>query len=194
MENAGRGLALTHCKNAAKLSNDNISRAHFSFLFHQNSAALSHGESNVAEGRDQWHHDPPPDAQGQQFRTDRIYRQPDPAAAEPRGEDSGCAGALPASQWLSRRNAALPSSAPLPLTVEQYLRLILTSRVYEVVKETPLTHAVNISNRLECNVMLKREDLQPVFSFKLRGAYNKMAHLDQVQSFKGVIACSAGVP
>lgn len=61
-------------------------------------------------------------------------------------------------------------------------------------KETPLTHAVNISNRLECNVMLKREDLQPVFSFKLRGAYNKMAHLDQEQSFKGVIACSAGMP
>lgn len=41
--------------------------------------------------------------------------------------------------------------------------------------------------------MLKREDLQPVFSFKLRGAYNKMAHLDKEQSFKGVIACSAGV-
>jgi threonine dehydratase len=74
----------------------------------------------------------------------------------------------------------------------QYLRLILTSRVYEVVEETPLTHAINLSNRLECNVLLKREDLQPVFSFKLRGAYNKMAHLDPKLSWKGVVACSAG--
>jgi threonine dehydratase len=74
----------------------------------------------------------------------------------------------------------------------QYLRLILTSRVYEVVQETPLTHAINLSNRLECNVLLKREDLQPVFSFKLRGAYNKMAHLDPKLSWKGVVACSAG--
>lgn len=74
----------------------------------------------------------------------------------------------------------------------QYLRLILTSRVYEVVEETPLTHAVNLSNRLEAQVLLKREDLQPVFSFKLRGAYNKMAHLDTKTSWKGVIACSAG--
>lgn len=61
-----------------------------------------------------------------------------------------------------------------------------------MVEETPLTHATNLSNRLECKVMLKREDLQPVFSFKLRGAYNKMAHLDQEVSWKGVVACSAG--
>ena len=74
----------------------------------------------------------------------------------------------------------------------QYLRLILTSRVYEVVEETPLTAATNLSNRLECKVLLKREDLQPVFSFKLRGAYNKMAHLDPKTCWKGVIACSAG--
>lgn len=72
------------------------------------------------------------------------------------------------------------------------MRLILTSRVYEVVTETPLTHATNLSNRLECNVLLKREDLQPVFSFKLRGAYNKMAHLDPKARWKGVVACSAG--
>lgn len=64
--------------------------------------------------------------------------------------------------------------------------------MYEVVEETPLTHAVNLSNRLECQVLLKREDLQPVFSFKLRGAYNKMAHLDPATSWKGVVACSAG--
>lgn len=74
----------------------------------------------------------------------------------------------------------------------QYLRLILTSKVYEVVDETPLTHAINLSNKLDCQVMLKREDLLPVFSFKLRGAYNKMAHLDRSKLYKGVVACSAG--
>ncbi len=79
------------------------------------------------------------------------------------------------------------------LTVSQYLRLILTSKVYEVVNETPLAQAVNMSSRLECKVLLKREDLQPVFSFKLRGAYNKMAHLDAKSRWKGVVACSAGM-
>lgn len=78
------------------------------------------------------------------------------------------------------------------LTTWQYLRLILTSRVYDVIEQTPLTHAVNLSNRLEAQVYLKREDLLPVFSFKLRGAYNKMAHLDEQERWKGVIACSAG--
>ena len=76
----------------------------------------------------------------------------------------------------------------------QYLRLVITSypRVREVCYETQLSHAVNLSNRLECNVLLKREDEQPVFSFKLRGAYNKMAHLDPAESWKGVVCCSAG--
>lgn len=70
--------------------------------------------------------------------------------------------------------------------------MIATSKVYDVVERTPLTHAVNLSNRLETTVMLKREDLLPVFSFKLRGAYNKMAHLRPEERWKGVIACSAG--
>ena len=74
----------------------------------------------------------------------------------------------------------------------QYLRLILTSRVYDIIPATPLTHAINLSNRLESRVLLKREDLQDVFSFKIRGAYNKMAHLDPEARWKGVIACSAG--
>ncbi|KAF2815031.1 threonine dehydratase I [Mytilinidion resinicola] len=87
---------------------------------------------------------------------------------------------------------AVPEAFLLPNGYPDYLRLILTSRVYEVVKETPLTHATNLSNRLECQVLLKREDLQPVFSFKLRGAYNKMAHLDSKDRWKGVVACSAG--
>lgn len=88
--------------------------------------------------------------------------------------------------------AGVPEDFLLPTGYPDYLRLILTSRVYEVVTETPLTHATNLSNRLECDVLLKREDLQPVFSFKLRGAYNKMAHLTQTERWKGVVACSAG--
>lgn len=73
-----------------------------------------------------------------------------------------------------------------------YLRLILTSRVYDVIEESKISYAVNLSNRLESKVLLKREDLLPVFSFKLRGAYNKMAHLPPNARWKGVIACSAG--
>ncbi|CAG8508654.1 12821_t:CDS:2 [Ambispora leptoticha] len=73
-----------------------------------------------------------------------------------------------------------------------YLRLILTSRVYEIVKETPLQHAANLSSRLHNKIYLKREDLQQVFSFKIRGAYNKIAHLSDEERKNGVIACSAG--
>ncbi|KAF2665145.1 threonine dehydratase catabolic [Microthyrium microscopicum] len=90
------------------------------------------------------------------------------------------------------KDYGVPEAFLLPGGTPDYLRLILTSKVYEVVTETPLTHATNLSNRLECNVLLKREDLQPVFSFKLRGAYNKMAHLTRDERWKGVVACSAG--
>ena len=77
-----------------------------------------------------------------------------------------------------------------------YVKLILTSRVYDVVDEagTPLTNAINLSHRCGANIYLKREDLLPVFSFKLRGAYNMIAHLhsNSPQPISGVIACSAG--
>jgi len=86
----------------------------------------------------------------------------------------------------------VPQNFILPNGFPDYLRLILTSRVYDVITESPLTHAVNLSNRLEAKILLKREDLLPVFSFKLRGAYNKMAHLSDREKWKGVIACSAG--
>ena len=58
-----------------------------------------------------------------------------------------------------------------------YLQKILRARVYEVARETPLDFAPNLSRRLANSIWLKREDLQPVFSFKLRGAYNRMAQL-----------------
>ena len=73
-----------------------------------------------------------------------------------------------------------------------YLKRILTSKVYDVAIETPLDRAPRLSARTGNNVWLKREDTQPVFSFKLRGAYNKMAHLPQATLARGVIAASAG--
>ncbi len=74
----------------------------------------------------------------------------------------------------------------------EYLKRILTSRVYDIVDETPLEPAPGLSQRFGNRVLFKREDLQPVFSFKLRGAYNKMANLSPVQLERGVIASSAG--
>jgi threonine dehydratase len=73
-----------------------------------------------------------------------------------------------------------------------YLKRILTARVYDVADETPLERADWLSRRLGNTLLLKREDLQPVFSFKLRGAYNKMVHLTPEQLARGVIAASAG--
>ncbi len=73
-----------------------------------------------------------------------------------------------------------------------YLKRILTSKVYDVAHETPLEKAPTLSARLGNTVLLKREDYQPVFSFKLRGAYNKMAHLSKEALARGVIASSAG--
>jgi len=73
-----------------------------------------------------------------------------------------------------------------------YLQRILNARVYDVAVETPLALAPNLSARLGNRVLLKREDLQPVFSFKLRGAYNKMANLPAAKLRRGVIAASAG--
>lgn len=73
-----------------------------------------------------------------------------------------------------------------------YLQKILRARVYDVAIETPLDHAKGLSKRLNNNIWLKREDLQPVFSFKLRGAYNKISSLTQEERDRGVIAASAG--
>ncbi len=73
-----------------------------------------------------------------------------------------------------------------------YLIQILTARVYDVAQETPLEYADNLSKRLNNKLLLKREDMQSVFSFKLRGAYNKMAQLSPELLAKGVIAASAG--
>jgi threonine dehydratase len=76
--------------------------------------------------------------------------------------------------------------------LSDYIKRILTARVYDVAIETPLEPARALSARLGNQVLLKREDLQPVFSFKLRGAYNRMANLSTVERERGVIAASAG--
>ena len=76
--------------------------------------------------------------------------------------------------------------------MDHYLPRILRARVYDVARETPLELANNLSRRLGNSVWLKREDLQPVFSFKLRGAYNRMAQLSEAELKLGVIASSAG--
>ena len=75
---------------------------------------------------------------------------------------------------------------------QEYLRRILKAHVYDVAKETPLQQAKLLSARTENKILLKREDLQSVFSFKLRGAYNKMANLTPEERARGVIAASAG--
>jgi threonine dehydratase len=81
------------------------------------------------------------------------------------------------------------STAP---SLSDLLRETLTSRVYEVARETPLDFAPRLSNRLGNGIWLKREDQQSVFSFKLRGAYNKVSKLSKAERDRGVIAASAG--
>jgi threonine dehydratase len=75
---------------------------------------------------------------------------------------------------------------------DDYLQRVLKARVYDVAVESPLEPAPRLSRRLGHRILLKREDLQPVFSFKLRGAYNKIAHLSAATAARGVICASAG--
>ena len=78
------------------------------------------------------------------------------------------------------------------MAANDYIERILRARVYDVALESPLDPAPRLSRRLGNTVLLKREDLQPVFSFKLRGAYNKIANLSQHVAQRGVICASAG--
>jgi threonine dehydratase len=76
--------------------------------------------------------------------------------------------------------------------MQKLLKQILTSKVYEAAVETPLEESAFLSQLLGNHVLLKREDLQPVFSFKIRGAYNRIANLDEQEKSRGVITASAG--
>ena len=75
---------------------------------------------------------------------------------------------------------------------KKYLDLIAESKVYDVADQTPITFAGNLSSKLRNEVYLKREDMQPIFSFKIRGAYNKIANLSKQQQKRGVMTASAG--
>ncbi|MBS0305063.1 MAG: threonine ammonia-lyase, biosynthetic [Proteobacteria bacterium] len=103
-----------------------------------------------------------------------------PPTAPPAASPSGSPAAPAEPGARGRRIAA------------DYLKRILTARVYDVARETALEPARLLSRRLGNHVLLKREDQQPVFSFKLRGAYNKMARLDAGTLARGVICASAG--
>jgi threonine dehydratase len=89
------------------------------------------------------------------------------------------------------RRRPYPSAILTTMTTD-YLKKILTARVYDVARETPLELAPNLSQRYRNRIYFKREDIQDVFSFKIRGAYNKMAHLSDAQRKRGVISASAG--
>ncbi len=89
------------------------------------------------------------------------------------------------------RPPLLCSREDRPMT-RDYLKRILKARVYDVAIESPLSEAAALSRRLRRQVLLKREDMQPVFSFKLRGAYNKMACLTEEERASGVLTASAG--
>ncbi|MFN9659360.1 MAG: threonine ammonia-lyase, biosynthetic [Cyanobacteriota bacterium] len=114
--------------------------------------------------------------------------------------DTAPRGALPGSLAAEGSPSGLPGAPPdaRPDALEAgpepspYLQRILRARVYDVAIESPLDAAPNLSRRLGNRVLLKREDLQPVFSFKLRGAYNKMVTLPRADLARGVIAASAG--
>jgi threonine dehydratase len=86
----------------------------------------------------------------------------------------------------------LAESGILCAMADAYIEKILKAQVYDVAIESPLDAAPRLSKRLGNTVLLKREDLQPVFSFKLRGAYNKIAHLSDAVAKRGVICASAG--
>lgn len=101
-------------------------------------------------------------------------------------------GEVPASDALRARYERIPAYQRAADGTPDYLKMILGTHLYDLVKLTPLQPAARLSTRLGCEMLVKREDLQPVFSFKLRGAYNMMRQLDDDRKWKGVIACSAG--
>ncbi|WP_285645623.1 pyridoxal-phosphate dependent enzyme, partial [Burkholderia plantarii] len=112
------------------------------------------------------------------------------SSPSPRSPESATPSPARSFVPLTARPSASPAgSAP---GIDDYLKKILTARVYDVAVETALEPARNLSARVRNRVWLKREDNQPVFSFKLRGAYNRMVHLGADALARGVITASAG--
>ncbi|MGE0114589.1 MAG: threonine ammonia-lyase, biosynthetic [Steroidobacteraceae bacterium] len=106
--------------------------------------------------------------------------------------NSGLLARLAVACYCTRPVVRARPAVSRPVMTDSYLERILKARVYDVAVETPLETARRLSRRLGNTVLLKREDLQPVFSFKLRGAYNKIAHLSEAVAQRGVICASAG--
>jgi threonine dehydratase len=104
----------------------------------------------------------------------------------------GDATTIPSSRSKPGPSDLTPQFGDTTHAAEPYIERILRARVYDVAIESPLDTAPRLSRRLGREVWLKREDLQPVFSFKLRGAYNRIAQLDAAQAQRGVICASAG--
>ncbi len=94
------------------------------------------------------------------------------------------------STWVNPKS--IFTNDKVPQIAFDYLPKILTSQVYEAAHETPLSYATSMSSTFKNHMYLKREDTQPVFSFKIRGAYNKIAKLSQSSRDNGVVTCSAG--
>src|SRR3978361_213012 len=111
------------------------------------------------------------------------------------GHKPGGGGApRPMGERVRRGKRHLAGLAQIPHkpAMHDTIRKILTARVYDVAIETPLDPMPRLSARLGAPLLLKREDLQPVFSFKIRGAYNKIAALSEDELARGVICASAG--
>ncbi len=119
-------------------------------------------------------------------------KSPIPSVATPLPKTQNTRRPSATAKVAKNTGSASPKTVGKNLTPADYLKKILTARVYDVAVESALEPAKNLSKRLANTVLLKREDQQPVFSFKLRGAYNKMAHLSAAQLKKGVICASAG--
>lgn len=121
----------------------------------------------------------------------KVFTRLQSSAAGVTGTKAGAALTAAAKQTLEKFPDLNPSDL-LPNGRPDYVKMILTSRVYDVIDESPISNAQLLSQRMGTNVFLKREDLLPVFSFKLRGAYNMIANLSKSRKDAGVIACSAG--
>ena len=105
---------------------------------------------------------------------------------------ANAADAADAAATTTFANRTIATHGSTPSDDASYLQRILNARVYEAAIETPLQKAEGLSAYTSNNVLLKREDTQPIFSFKIRGAYNKIAHLSREQMRAGIVCCSAG--
>jgi threonine dehydratase len=118
------------------------------------------------------------------MRTCLLNPSQDGLVHSPESQDSGL--------FFGLLQCLMPKTSKKQLSPADYLTKILNARVYDVAVESDLTPAKALSLRLRNKVLFKREDQQSIFTFKLRGAYNKMSHLSEAQLKKGVICASAG--